>query len=118
MQPDPSSALHPGVAAQMAHLAVAVTAALGAVLATWLARRRLGVAAPPADPAPIRPRDGRRHLVPAAVILTVLNLLLAVGLRQVWPHPGLRTRALVLLIITLVTTMLAWWRQVRREAGP
>jgi len=114
MPQDLDTAMYPTVAFQLVQLVAAglVVAVVG--LTMWVVRRRLGGGTMP-------PAAGRERWVAAAgrltaaLLLVVLCLLLTMGLRQVWPHPGLRTRALAVLLITLVTVVLAWWRESRRQ---
>lgn len=115
MPQDLSTALYPGVFFQLAQLGIAGVVVGGAGLAMWLVRRRLGGASGmvASGPAPWSP--GR---LIATLTMLALCLLLALGLRQVWPHPDLRARGLAVLLITLVTATLAWWRLARRGAGP
>ncbi|MEZ4386252.1 MAG: hypothetical protein R3D98_01490 [Candidatus Krumholzibacteriia bacterium] len=121
MQPDPVDTLFPGVASQLAHLAAALLTVGLAAGGTWWLRRRLSrtLAAEPTRPsgAATPPAPSASRLVPAG-LTSLVALLLASGLRQIWPHPDLRARALTVLVITLVTAALAWWRLARRGESP
>lgn len=118
MPQDPSTALYPHVVFQLAQLGLAGLAVGGVGLAMWLVRRRLGGASGAvAAGTPVRAASSPGRLTATLAMMT-LCLLLALGLRQIWPHPDLRARGLAVLLITVVTATLAWWRLGRRGAGP
>lgn len=115
MPQDLATALYPAVAFQLVQLVAAGLVVAAGGLAMWAVRRRLGGGA--AMPAAAGRERGMADFgrLTVALLLVVLCLLLTLGLRQLWPHPGLRSRCLAVLLITLVTVALTWWRQARRE---
>ncbi|MBD3221672.1 hypothetical protein GF314_10560 [bacterium] len=120
MTPDAAMSLGPAVSHQLLHLAVAVVSAmLGAwllVLAVALWRRRSrGERAEPYG-GPERPPS--RQSVPTGALVPVLVILpTAATLRQLWPHPGLRWPALVVLVASLLLAAAGHWL-ARREVDP
>lgn len=115
MPQDLDTALYPAAAHQLVQLVAAGLAIAVAGLAMWVVRRRLGGGGAMSATAGRGQGQAASARLTAASLLMVLCLLLTAGLRQLWPHPGLRSRALAVLLIALVTAALAWWREARRE---
>ncbi len=116
MTPDAARFLLPDPSGQLAQLLLAATMAAAVLLALaglgrWLGRGQRG-APPLVEPPPVRPAT-RPTIV--AVVLALMVLPAAAGLRQLWPHPDLRWRALAVVAALLGLALLAWWRAMRRE---
>jgi hypothetical protein len=107
--PDP---IAPGAAGQLTNLllAVATAAAVAALLGGALAvRRRLrGQRSGPAPPAPAADPGGAGARLLGGVLLLVLALPAAVAVRQLWPHPDLGWRLLVIWLVALLPPAVAW----------
>lgn len=104
--------LSPTMTSQLGALAVAtlVVAGLALGLWWWQGRGRSAVTTTSA-------RHGGRRVGPALVGGATLGLLLflvASGLRQVWPHPGLQMRALAALAGLTALSLMGWWARERQ----
>ncbi len=126
--PDP---IAPGAAGQLTNLAVAVVVAAavallaGLALAAW---RRWRHGAPAGDAAADR-GDGQRTpdaQAPAGaagprllggVLVLLLALPAAVAVRQLWPHPDLGWRLLVLWLLAVLPPAAVWLALAARGRG-
>ena len=114
-----ASSLASTVTGQIGQLALAAAVLLVLAVVMLLAQRRLGRARPPAnDGDGERPAaaPARTVLVVGVLVLALLALILAAGLRQVWGHPVLGTRALWSLVAVVLAAALVWWRTGDPEA--
>ena len=111
--PDP---IAPGAVHQLTSLAVALAGAALVVLllvgVLWAWRRRRGRASDQEQPREswLAPRAGAtpiRHLL-GIILLLALLLPVTVAVRQLWPHPELGRRLVVIWLLVLLISSLTW----------
>lgn len=117
------SSLASTVTGQIGQLALAAAVLLGLALVLLVLGRRLRSTRPrppltEADQSARRAPAGSAGavLLVGVLVLAVLALILAAGLRQVWGHPILQPRVLWMLVAVVVALVLVWWRSNDGEA--
>jgi len=105
-----ASSLLASATAQLGQLALAavVVAALVGLLAG--VQRWRGSKAPTGAVAADRAAPTRSPLLVGVLLLSLLILILAAGLRQIWGHPVLQPRVLISLTALMLLAILVWWR--------
>ncbi len=119
--PDP---IAPGATGQLTNLAVAVVVAAGVALVIrgilWGWRRWRGsVPGPGAEPAggDAAPAGAAGPRLLGGVLVLLLALPAAVAVRQLWPHPDLGWRLLVIWLLAVLPPAALWLALAARGRG-